>query len=198
MMKLSCHVPKGDLGIAFSGGADSICAATYFMKDRSRKITLFHVNHGTGSSQEAEHFVRNWCCFKDVELVVHKVTRPKESQESWEEYWRNERYIFFHGQTVPIITGHNLDDQIETYLFNAFHGNPRLMPNKNGNVLRPFLYMTKEEMSQFAPKHFEDPSNKDLKYVRNLIRHTIVPEVRKVNPGIETTIKKMMRREYDV
>lgn len=197
MMKLSCYVPKGDLGIAFSGGPDSVAAATYFMRDRTRKITLFHMNHGTESSKEAEHFVRNWCCFKDVELVIGYARPEKPIDQSWEEHWRNERYDFFHAQTMPIITGHNLDDQIETYLFNAFHGKPRLMPNQNGNVLRPFLYMTKAEMRQFAPKYFVDPSNVDVGFARNRIRHNVVPEVRMINPGIETTVKKLMRAEYE-
>lgn len=195
-MTLSCHVPKGNLGIAFSGGPDSIYAANYFLKDRSRKITLFHVNHGTEHSDEAEHFVRNWCCFKDVELVVHRIRPEKPKDQSWEEFWRNERYEFFHAQKMPIITGHNLDDVIETYLFTTFHGKARIMPYQNGNVIRPFLYVTKAEMRANVEKCWIDPTNEALCFARNRIRHNIMPDVRKINPGIETTVKKLMRKEY--
>lgn len=195
----SCYVPKGPLTIAFSGGPDSVFAAEHFIQQR-REITLLHVNHGTPASREMEHAVRNWCCFKPVELVIHNVDPAnKLKDESWEEFWRSERLDIFHAQSTPVVTGHNLDDQIETYLFNAFHGAPRLMPSSNGNVLRPFLYMTKEEMRSriTSRKYFVDPSNADVGFARNRIRHNIVPEVRKINSGIEKTIKKMMREaEY--
>lgn len=191
----SCFVPKGTLTIAFSGGPDSVFVAEHFIKQR-RDLTLLHINHGTPHSREMEHAVRNWSCFKPVELVIHNVNpADKLKNESWEEFWRSERYGIFHSIKGPVVTGHHLDDQIETYLFNAFHGNPRLMPNANRNVIRPFLFMTKEEMRSriTSRRYFVDPSNEDVGYARNRIRHNIVPEVRKVNPGIEKTVKKMMR-----
>lgn len=195
---LSCHIPKGPIGVAFSGGPDSIYAAQRFIRER-REVTLYHFNHGTAASNEMEHFVRNWCCFKPVELVVGSVSAGKSPSESWEEYWRNQRYAFLHAQDQIIATGHNLDDQIETYLFNAFHGRPRLMPNSFHNVIRPFLYLSKGEMESLVQgKVLKDPTNDDLRYVRNRIRRNIVPEIKMFHPGLETTIKKMMREAgYD-
>jgi tRNA(Ile)-lysidine synthase len=185
-------VPKGPLTIAFSGGSDSVFAAEHFLGQR-RKVTLLHINHGTPASGEMEHFVRNWCCGKDVDLIVEKIDPVVPKGLSKEEHWRNERLQVFHSVDGLVVTGHHLDDQVENYLFTAIHGNPRLMPSSNGNVIRPFLFMTKEWMqSQIKSKWFSDPSNEDTSFMRNQIRLNIVPEVRKVNPGINNTVKKMM------
>lgn len=185
-------VPKGPLTIAFSGGSDSVFVTEHFIRER-RDLTLLHVNHGTEASHEMEHFVRNWCCMKPVELTVQKISPERPQGLSWEEHWRNERLKIFHSVDGPVVTGHNLDDQIETYLFNTFHGNPRLMPSSNGNVIRPFLFYTKQDMKdRIQSKWFEDPSNQDVSYARNRIRQNIVSEVRMVNPGINTTAKKLM------
>lgn len=193
-MRYSYWVPKGPLAIAFSGGPDSVFAAEHFIREK-RDLTLVHVNHGTPASREMEHAVRNWVTFKPVEFKVVNVKPDIPKGLSSEEYWRNERLRIFHSMDMPVVTGHNLDDQVETYLFNAFHGRPRLMPSSNGNVIRPFLFMTKEEMrSQITSrKYYVDPSNADVGFARNRIRHNIVPEVKKVNPGINTNIKKMMK-----
>lgn len=197
MKRLSCFVPKGDIGVAFSGGPDSVYAAQYYMRDRSRRVTLFHVNHGTEHSRETEHFVRNWCCMKDCDLVVHKIDGSKPKDESWEEYWRNQRYRFFHSQDLPIVTGHHLEDSVETYLFSAFHGRPHVMPNTYKNVLRPFLYLRRSDMEPYVKRSFQDPSNQDLRYARNRIRHIILPEIEKVHPGIYTTVRKLMEKEFE-
>lgn len=188
-------VPKGPITVAFSGGSDSVFVAEHFIRER-RDVTLLHVNHGTPASKEMEHFVRNWCCFKPVSLRVENINPERTQGLSWEEYWRNERLKIFHSVDGPVVTGHNLDDQVETYLFNAFHGNPRLMPSSNGNVIRPFLFKTKQEMrDRIQSNWFEDPSNTSDCYMRNIIRKDIIPNVKRVNPGIETVIKRMMREK---
>jgi len=116
-----------------------------------------------------------------------------------EEYWRNERYRFLSMYDFPVITAHHLGDAVETWIFNSLHGNPRIMPYKRGNVIRPFLITPKQELVDWVQRRglswCEDESNNDLKYMRNLIRHKIVPEAFLINPGLDTVVKKMYIRK---
>jgi tRNA(Ile)-lysidine synthase len=67
-----------------------------------------------------------------------------------------------------------------------------------GNVLRPFLTTPKTEFISWCERHnvtwSEDISNKDTNYTRNYIRHELMPHALKVNPGLRTTIKKIIER----
>ena len=93
---------------------------------------------------------------------------------------------------------HHLDDVIEWRLYQMAKGHlsPRDTPYKNGRILRPFLATAKSSLEFYAAVHgvpyLEDPSNEDLKYSRNRIRHQVVPEMLKVNPGLYTVHKKAL------
>ena len=94
-----------------------------------------------------------------------------------------------------------MDDCVETWLMSSFHGNPKLIPYKrNDRIYRPFLMTERKEISNYADRHgvdyIEDPSNASFNYMRNHIRHNIVPLVLKVNPGIRKTIRKKLFETY--
>ena len=66
----------------------------------------------------------------DINLVVGVNFNSCPSGESLEEHWRNERYKFLHSDD-PVITGHNLDDVIEWYLFSSLHGQSKIIPSQS-------------------------------------------------------------------
>ena len=119
-----------------------------------------------------------------------------------EAEWREERYKFFYEFDRPLITCHSLDDQVETWLFYAMRGRPRLIPYRRDHVIRPFMLTKREDMYDWclrkAVPYLEDPSNKDTSFARSRIRHNILPEVLEINPGIHTTISKKIKKKYEV
>lgn len=179
--------------IAFSGGIDSVVITDFLMRSK-RNISLAFFHHGTSTSDEAHSFVESFAKDRSLNLVVQKINREKNKEESQEEYWRNCRYSFLDSLGEPVITGHHLDDAVETWIFTSLHGTSRLIPYSRGRVIRPFLLTPKSEFKMWAERKrltwVEDISNNDTKYMRNLIRHNIVPEALKVNPGLRTTLKK--------
>lgn len=184
-----------DCVVAFSGGVDSVAITDFLLLGNKRKVSLAFFNHGTKASQEAEVFVKDFAKKRNLVLHLGTIGREKNHDESQEEYWRNERYSFLFGLNCPVVTGHHLDDAVETWLFNSIHGKPRVIPYKNKNVVRPFLVTPKLELSSWCERKglawVEDESNKDTSFMRNLIRQNIVPEALKVNPGLKKVVKKM-------
>jgi tRNA(Ile)-lysidine synthase len=180
--------------VAFSGGVDSV-AVTDFLLNGKRDVHLAFFHHGTATSDEAEKFTKEFSKERKLSLSIGRISNEKPTGESMEEYWRNERYRFLFTYDFPVITAHHLGDAVETWIFNSLHGNPRILPYQRNNIIRPFLITPKSELIEWAGrkglKWVEDESNKDLKYMRNRIRHNIVPQAFLINPGLDTVVKKM-------
>lgn len=188
------------LAVACSGGIDSM-AAVDFLKN-NHELTLLFFDHGTETSAAALAFLQEFSVKSKLPLHIGNVRRDKHRSESWEEYWRIQRYEWFHWySTELIVTGHHLDDCVETWIWSSMHGQGKLIPYSNKNVIRPFLINRKSELTRWAFNHdvswIEDPSNEDTRYTRNLIRHELMPSILKVNPGIHTTIRnKLLKTGY--
>lgn len=179
--------------VAFSGGVDSV-AVTDFLLNGKKEVDLAFFHHETETSGLAFKFVTEFAAEKNLRLRIGRLSRDKLKEESVEEFWRNERHKFFASFELPVITAHHLDDAIETWIFTSLHGESRLIPYSSGNVIHPFLITPKKEFilwcSRKKLKWIEDESNQDTRFMRNLIRHKIVPEALKVNPGLSKVIKK--------
>lgn len=181
--------------VAFSGGVDSVSVVDFLMNGK-RNVELAFFDHGTTSSASAEEFVVKFA--KERSLALHRghITnfRPKSRLESLEEYWRLARYDFLNTFSSPVITGHHLDDAVETWIFSSLHGMGKLIPYQRNNVIRPFLITPKSSLVEWCKRRdlrwVEDPSNTDTRFMRNLIRHNILPEALRLNPGIRTVIRK--------
>jgi tRNA(Ile)-lysidine synthase len=188
------------VAIACSGGTDSM-AILDFVKRSNRDITVAHFDHQTPFGTKAYKFVKQYCKSHNLKLVVGELQSEKPKDESWEEYWRNERYCFFESLDMPVITAHHLDDVVEWWTFTSFHGNPMLIPYSRNQTLRPFLTTTKEEIWNWINRkdvpYLLDPGNFDEKYMRSLIRKNIIPEALKVNPGLRKVIKKKVIKDYE-
>lgn len=179
--------------VAFSGGVDSVAAADFLLNGR-KEVDLAFFHHETETSVIALNFVTKFAAERRLNLHLGKLSREKLAEESVEEFWRNERHKFFGTFKSPVITAHHLDDAIETWIFTSLHGESRLIPYSSGNVIHPFLITPKKEFISWCDrkklKWIEDESNHDTRFMRNLVRHKIVTEALKVNPGLHKTIKK--------
>lgn len=198
MIKLLGPAPSGQVYIAYSGGIDSTAAWAFFA--HTRPVTLAFFDHGTANSRCALEFIRDYHRVGDHDLVVGKIsgTRPKE--KSWEEWWREERYRFLSALNGTVVTGHHLDDAVETYVWRMAHGRSDVIPYRRSNCVRPFLLTRKNQLAELCQQRnyqwIEDASNQDLDYTRNHIRHRVIPELLKVNPGIYTVVKRKLVTAY--
>jgi len=161
---------------------------------------MVFVNHQTEDSRRAYYFLREYVEELalgppgKVDLLSYTIDPLVPKGISQEEHWRNERYKVFHSFNAPVITCHHLNDCIETWIWSSMHGEGKIIPSGNKNVIRPFRSNTKAELIDWAIRHNvpweEDQSNENLKYMRNYIRVEMMPHVLRVNPGIEKVIKK--------
>jgi tRNA(Ile)-lysidine synthetase-like protein len=195
MIKLNVPLPK-QITIACSGGVDSM-AIVDFLK-RKHDVTIAHFNHRTQHGEEASKFVSTYCAEHNIPMLYGTCRSERGTDESMEEYWRNERYRFL-SELGPVITCHHLDDCVETYIHSALNGTPKVIPMIRNNVLRPFLTTRKSELISWCQQHdvpwIEDTSNQDSKYMRNYIRNELMPHALRVNPGLHTLVKKVVEKQ---
>lgn len=200
MQPLVGPCPGSNIYIACSGGVDSMFALSYLSIKPWRNITLAFFDHGTQTSKDALEFLKGYVCPEfNVGLVSDTIKGTKPKNQSPEEYWRNARYDFLKSLDKDVVLGHHVDDVVENWIFSSLHGNPYTIPYRNGNLIRPFLLMKKQEMIDYCCRKgtfwVEDTSNQDTCYMRNHIRHRIVPEAFKVNPGLHKVMRKKIRKE---
>ena len=192
MIHITGKIPR-QVAVAVSGGIDSMGALDFLR--RAHKVLVLHYNHGTPYAPKAEALVRDYCAEHNLDLIVGKCEEEMPAGVSAEAWWRDCRYKFFTEATdLPIVTAHHLDDVVENWVFTALNGNPFLIPHKRDQFIRPFLTTQKTDFTLWCVRAgvptIDDPSNDDTKYRRNYIRHTMMPHVLTINPGIRKTIKK--------
>ncbi len=204
-------ISAGDkLLVAFSGGPDSVFALHFLEKFRRKyKIDLraVHFNHGLrGKESDADEiFSKEFCKKNSTPLDVVKLnvkSFSKKNKISIEEAARTLRYenlqkIAEKTHSTKIVTAHNQSDNTETILLNLFSGTGFSgfsgIPIQRGNIIRPFLCLTKQEISDYL-EHEKisfrvDSSNMKDDYKRNYIRNRILPLVRlKLNPSVDEAL----------
>ena len=196
--------------VAVSGGADSMAALHFLLsgtyRARSNRVVgIIHVNHGTGFyADEAQRLVIEvgesyGFSFSDV---GEKIGPPPKGR-SKEDYWREERYkVFARYNDYPIVTAHHLDDCVEQYIINKmvlFNNNTVIPYFGPCGVVRPFRTWSKESILDYCKKnsirYLDDPSNMDTKFLRNNIRHNVIPTLLKMNPGLKNQVRKLIVEE---
>ena len=193
MIKVLGKIPKGEFGIACSGGVDSMAILDFLLNGGYQPYVLYF-NHNTDHGQVAEDFVTKYCQDKGLKLFTGRTELSPKSNK--EKIWSDLRYEFFSKFDFPIITCHHLDDCVETYLFSCLRGFQSVIPYSKRNVIRPFLLNEKSVFYKWCEgknvPFVEDKSNLSVDYSRNRIRHNIVPEALLVNPGLKTVVRKMI------
>jgi len=200
-------VSPGDRVIcALSGGADSVALlfGLYLLKD-TLDITLeaAHFNHhlrGEESDRD-EEFVRTLCDRYDIPLHLGsgQVTAGKKGLEAAA---REARYAFLRSLPGRIATAHTADDNAETVLLHLVRGTGLkglggIMP-VSGNVIRPMLTITRSEVETFLEEwcltHIEDSSNETDLFLRNRLRHHVMPVLKGENPKLAENLSAMALR----
>ena len=196
MIKLQGKLPR-EVYVACSGGVDSMAAVDFLRNNHD--VTVCYFDHGTEHGAQAYEFLAQYCTYNNLPMLVGKISREKQAEESQEEFWRNERYKFFHSLNAEVITAHHLDDCVETWVWSSMHGEGKIIPYRNRNVIRPFRGTRKRDFELWtdlkAVLYLEDDSNTDVCYTRNYIRHEMMPHVLKVNPGIHKVIAKKVKED---
>ena len=192
MIRVTGKIPRR-VAVAVSGGIDSMAALDFLR--RSHKVVVLHYNHGKPYAPKAEALVRGYCIEHQLTLVIGRCNEEMPAGVSKEAWWREQRYKFFTEATsLPIVTAHHLDDQVENWIFTSMNGNPFLIPHTRDQFIRPFITTEKNDFTLWCVRKgvptINDPTNDDTKYRRNYIRHTMMPHVLAITPGIRKTIKK--------
>ena len=197
MLKVLGKLPR-ELVVAVSGGPDSMAILDFL--NNNHEVTVAYFDHGTDFGNKSKRFVKDFCDSKNIPIVIGLNYSGRPSEKSLEEHWRDERYKFLHSFDNPVITGHNLDDVIEWFLYSSTHGEGKIIPYNNKNVIRPFISTSKRSLEAWCYRkevpYLVDPGNADRKFMRSIIRHDIMPHARMVNPGIQKTFKKLVEKEY--
>ena len=186
--------------VSCSGGADSL-ALLHFMNYKDRKTKALFVHHNTECSVNSLKVVKDYCSLYNIELIVRHIDGVYTVNK--EHNWRQERYKIFHSFTDHyLMTAHHLDDQVEQYLMSSIKGKSTLIPYRNNNIHRPFLYLTKETILEYCRyhsiKYYDDPDNYNESNNRAITRNQIVPLALKINPGLYTTVERLVRNSTHV
>ncbi|MEO1546140.1 MAG: tRNA lysidine(34) synthetase TilS [Bacteroidota bacterium] len=192
-------IKKASLIIACSGGVDSV-VLTHLCHAMGFKLTLAHCNFNLRGEESDgdEAFVTG--LGKQLSIPVRTISFDTEKEksklrESTQMTARSLRYEWFdtlvsEGVGEYLLTAHHLDDALETFLINLSRGTGIQgltgIPVQQEYVVRPLLPFTREEVLSYAKQEElswrEDQSNQDIKYLRNQIRHDVIPALKTLRP----------------
>lgn len=203
-LKEQALLSPGDRVIAaVSGGADSVAMlfALYLLRDELG-ITLeaAHFNHHLrgAESDRDEAFVTDFCGRYDIPLHLGS-GRIVPGKKGLEAAARDARYAFLRSLPGKVATAHTADDNAETVLMRLIRGTGLkglgAIAPVSGNVIRPMLTVTRDDveafLEEYALPHVEDSSNGTDDFLRNRIRHGILPLMRAENPRIGENLSAM-------
>jgi tRNA(Ile)-lysidine synthase len=213
--------PGEKVVVGVSGGADSTCLL-HVLQSLGYEVVIGHLDHQLRpeSSEEAQ-YVKHLGQTLGVETILGKedVKQLKENGFSLEEAARIARYRFLGKVAqdkgiMKLAAGHTADDQIETILMHFLRGagisglRGMLASTKLASwahfelsqdliLVRPLLDVRRSQTVQYCEdtglKVVHDPSNQDVTFFRNRIRHELIPYLKEFNPGIEDVILRMAK-----
>ena len=186
--------------VAVSGGVDSMCALYWLLRGSCDVKGVVHISHNTPFSTEAKTFVQEVCSMERIPCREFAISKKPPKNKSLEEFWRDQRYKVFDKFNTDVVLAHNMDDCLEEYIMaTMIRGYPGTIPYRHGQCIRPFRQWTRASITNYARKnnipYLEDPSNEDVSFKRNFIRHEIVPKIKMLNPGIYKIVKKAIDRQ---
>ena len=193
--------------IAISGGIDSV-VLTNLLHSFKYNISLAHCNfylRGKESNKD-EVFVKELGIKLQIPTFTIQFDTNNYANEkgiSTQMAARELRYNWFEqiakeNQINYILTAHHKDDVLETFLINLTRGTGidglTGIPEVNKNIVRPLLPFSTNQILIYATKNKlnwrEDQSNISTKYVRNKIRHKVIPFLKEINPNLLDTFNK--------
>jgi tRNA(Ile)-lysidine synthetase-like protein len=193
--------PNDRILLAVSGGVDSMVLLHLFQLAAAKdnlKLAVAHIDHQIRpESVEEAKYLKKYCQEYELPFYSRKWEAANKTK-NMEARARQFRYHFFdeimtEKNYSKLVTAHHSDDQAETILMKLTRGSAltNLVGIRsaqvfgNGELLRPLLIFSKEQLTAFAEqeaiRYFEDSSNLSDEYMRNRIRHHVVPILKKEN-----------------
>jgi tRNA(Ile)-lysidine synthase len=196
--------------LGISGGADSVCLMHVFL-ELGYSFELAHCNFNLrGEESDAdEYFVKDLA--KKYQLKIHvkqfdTLVYAAENKISTQMAARDLRYAWFEKLRIKLnakylAIAHHTNDDVETFFINLVRGSGLKgflgIKEKNNAIVRPLLSVSRLEIEQYLKDRGlvfrEDSSNASVKYLRNKIRHELIPLLAQMNPSIQQTVKDEMR-----
>lgn len=193
--------------LAVSGGLDSMVLVHLFQQ-LDYEIVVLHCNfqlrglESFGDQQFIQEYTsQNGISFSFTQFDTEAFA--KDYKLSTQLAARELRYSWFYEQLEIqegdyILTAHHADDNLETFLINLSRGTGldglTGIPAQNDIVIRPLLPFTRQEIEEYATQNKlswrEDSSNASDKYLRNKIRHHLIPVLKELNPNFMNSFEK--------
>ena len=202
--------------LAVSGGIDSMVLMRLCI-EMKMDISVAHCNFTLrGDESDAdEDFVKSQTDKLQIPIFIKKFDTKKiaeKEKSSIQVVARNLRYEWFNTLLINndydyILTAHHLDDSLETFLINFTRGSGLNgltgIPQQNVSIVRPLLPFSRTEIEIFANENKvewrEDSSNASDKYLRNKLRHDVIPMLKELNPSLlhsfENTISNLQQAQ---
>ncbi|MGV3696956.1 tRNA lysidine(34) synthetase TilS [Flavobacterium sp.] len=202
--------------LALSGGIDSM-VLMHLCRESHLDIRAAHCNFQLrgNESDEDEDFVKSACEKLGILVFINRFETREFAEDrklSIQVAARNLRYDWFKTLLINndydyILTAHHLDDSLETFLINFTRASGldglTGIPKQNGPIVRPLLAFSRKDIEIFANennlKWREDSSNASDKYLRNKMRHEVIPILKELNPGLlssfENTISNLQQAQ---
>ncbi|SHJ95668.1 tRNA(Ile)-lysidine synthase [Epilithonimonas mollis] len=206
LLKQMLHQPQQKTYLlAVSGGVDSMVLADLFQVS-GFNFHIAHINYHLRNedSNLDQKLVSDFCKQHQIPFHLYDVSQKDNQPENSIQNWARElRYRFFREIQQKenldfLVTAHHLNDQLETFIINlskasGIRGLSGIPQNENG-IIRPLLDFSKDEIYEFAKENQidfrEDKSNQKTDYLRNKIRHKIIPELEKINSDFLNNFSK--------
>jgi tRNA(Ile)-lysidine synthetase-like protein len=193
--------------LATSGGKDSMVMLHLFQQ-LDYEIGIAHCNFQLREMEsfEDQNFIQEYAAANDIPVFITQFDTKAFAEDykvSTQVAARELRYNWFYELLETekfdyILTAHHADDNLETFLINLSRGTGLEgltgIPEQNDRVIRPLLAFSQEEMEEYAKlnniKWREDSSNASDKYLRNKIRHHLVPMLKELNTNFLSSFHK--------
>lgn len=196
--------PGDHIICAVSGGADSMALlwSLYLLKEKlGIRLSAAHFNHHLrdAESDADEAFVRDFCHQFDIPLYCGQ-SIVTAGEKGLEAAAREARYAFFATLDGKIATAHTADDNAETVLMHLVRGTGLkglggIAPMRGDHVIRPMLTVTREDvlalLEEYSVAYRTDSSNETDQFLRNRLRHHVMPLLKAENPSIHENISTM-------
>lgn len=198
--------------IGFSGGADSTALLQALHECRAQLVASIHAIHFHHGLQQAadewQRRCRSFCTERDIPFMSVRLDIRRSRGTSPEEESRNSRYRAVAevlGDSEMYLTAHHAEDQAETLFLNLMRGSgieglagiPALRNLESGWVARPLLEWHRAELEQFLEQRgigwLTDPSNEDIRFDRNYLRHDVFPLLDQRWPGLVRRLSRTAR-----
>lgn len=194
--------PAAAVGVATSGGADSVALLHILAGQRGDSVHALHVDHGLRSDSERDaSFVEALAVQLRVPCSVLRGSVTVDRRGSIEAAARRVRYAALGAEAAAlgldcVATAHTRDDQAETVLLKAMRGSPLTgIAPVRGIFVRPLLDVSGAELREWLSARGlewrEDPTNLDRRFERNWVRHDVMPMLAARRPGVAKALARV-------